>query len=748
MWRREAHNEYGYFDATFISAGDYEFWLKIARGRKFMHVREILGLYLESPTSVEHRNAERAAWEVQEARRRHGPKIIPGFRVDSTQAPAAEISNKSTTGQRAKIVALPGVAKLGQLSAPRDALRAKQYSAAWSKSLEAIAQRPFHPEGYLLLAEIALAARDGKAARQCAERVKEMAPEWAAAKKLLKGNVGGQAKFDWMVLPPRPEQPRLSVCLIVKNEEQFLARCLASIKDVATQIVVVDTGSTDRTVEIAKQFGAEVHSFAWNDDFSAARNAALERATGDWVLSLDADEELLPEHKETLRREMQDAGAMAFRLPIIDKGREDEGCSFVPRLFRNAPGLFFLGRVHEQVFSSVQVRAQEWNLKHDLGKTTLLHHGYQKEVVASRNKVERNLRLLELAVKELPNDPNLLMNLGSELMRAGKAQEGLESFFESLRCLGEMPASEITPEMRETLLTRFTGHLLAEKRFDDVINIWQTPAAKAAAQTASQRFALGLAYMERQQPALAAEQMRQCLATRHLSTLSPVNKEILHGGPSHCLALCLTAMEQPVAAAEAFQAALASEPQSRRIRFDYARFLGETGKPLDALRLLNTLAQEDSGDLAVWELGGRLALSKPEFVSFACDWTGEAVKYAASQPAILLQRAEALLLAGRIGEAVSFWGDERLPKTPRARAGLILCETLKGECSSEVAPADELAISQEALKWYRRMIAMETKSVLRQLHERLDALRATLPSFVLTLEKAHSKAAAATAPMA
>jgi glycosyltransferase involved in cell wall biosynthesis len=76
----------------------------------------------------------------------------------------------------------------------------------------------------------------------------------------------------------------------------------------------VDTGSTDRTIEIAREFGAEVHSFAWCDDFSAARNAALEHATGDWILIIDADEELMPEQAETLTREIQAAAVMGYRL--------------------------------------------------------------------------------------------------------------------------------------------------------------------------------------------------------------------------------------------------------------------------------------------------------------------------------------------------------------------------------------------------------------------------------------------------
>lgn len=87
----------------------------------------------------------------------------------------------------------------------------------------------------------------------------------------------------------------LSLCLIAKNEEKALPQCLNSVKDVVEEMVVLDTGSCDRTVEIARQFGAKVHHFTWCNDFSAARNEALKYVSGDWVLVLDADEILVPE---------------------------------------------------------------------------------------------------------------------------------------------------------------------------------------------------------------------------------------------------------------------------------------------------------------------------------------------------------------------------------------------------------------------------------------------------------------------
>ncbi|MFN3533586.1 MAG: glycosyltransferase family 2 protein, partial [Candidatus Brocadia sp.] len=87
-------------------------------------------------------------------------------------------------------------------------------------------------------------------------------------------------------------RPTLSACMIVKNEEKFLPQCLQSIKDAVDEVIIVDTGSTDKTVEIAKSFGARVYHHPWKNSFSEARNHSLSYATGDWILQIDADEAL------------------------------------------------------------------------------------------------------------------------------------------------------------------------------------------------------------------------------------------------------------------------------------------------------------------------------------------------------------------------------------------------------------------------------------------------------------------------
>jgi tetratricopeptide (TPR) repeat protein len=450
---------------------------------------------------------------------------------------------------------------------------------------------------------------------------------------------------------------------------------------------------------------------------------------------------LIGEFKQLILREMQVPDAMGFRLPIYDHGRESEGCSYVPRLFRNAPGLFFVGRVHEQIFSSLEVRAREWGLQNRLGRSALLHHGYRPEVVASRNKIERNLRLLRLATEELPDEPNLVMNLGLELIRSGQIEAGLDQYREALRLMSKMPAAQVVPELRETLLTQITTQLLGVRRFDEIVNLWQQPFPRSTPMTASQHFMLGLAHLELKQPAAAAEQMHKCLARRRDPVLSPINKEILKAGPYHCLALALSALKHN-GAEQAFLNALGEDATSRPVRYDFADFLFQRGRPLEGLKLLNELISENGHDLQARQLGGQIALSRPEFLEFAQAWTGEAVKFLPGDSTLLVQRAEALLLSQQTEAALPLWVQAHSPNAPRHLAAIVLCEALCGQCQREFAPELEKAVSQEFLKWYRQLIKFKAFSVVNQINEKLDGLRAILPGAAGVLEGAMKQAQA------
>jgi hypothetical protein len=256
---------------------------------------------------------------------------------------------------------------------------------------------------------------------------------------------------------------------------------------------------------------------------------------------------------------------------------------------------------------------------------------------------------------------------------------------------------------------------------------------------------LGLAHMELKQPAAAAEQMRQCLAKRRQPALSPINKEILKAGPHHCLALSLAALGQMAGAEQAFRDALGEDAQSRPVRFDFAKFQFQQGRPLEALKLANELVAENRQDIQAWLLGGQIALSQPEFLEFAQDWTGEAIKQFPEDSAILLQRAEALTLNQQAALALPLWTRAHFPNSARHLAALTLCEVLAGECRRHFTPHTEKLVSQEFLKWYRHLLKCKAHSLVNQVNEKLDDLQAVLPAAAEMLGAAMKQAEAAMA---
>jgi tetratricopeptide (TPR) repeat protein len=506
----------------------------------------------------------------------------------------------------------------------------------------------------------------------------------------------------------------------------------------------VDTGSTDRTVEIAREFGAEIHAFAWCDDFAAARNAALEHATGDWILMLDADEELPAAQHAKLLADMKSAATIAYRLPLVNAGQENEGRSFVPRLYRNSPGVFYAGRIHEQVFASMLEGAKKWGLKTALGAAELRHHGYTKELVQDRNKIERNLKLLRAAIGENPTDLNLVMNLGLELVRSDDLPAGVDKYREAYELMSAQAPGERVPELREVLLTQFTCVLHKVRHHDEVVQVLNSPLAQRGGLTASMHFALGLAHFERKQFGEAVDQMRQCLAKRNQRGLSPINTDILTAGPAHCLALALVALGDLPAAEKAFLAALAETSRAQTAKLDYARFLQNGNRPVEALQQLHGVIAAEPRNLAAWRLGGEIALGRAEFLEFALDWTAEAFKSLPENPVVAAQRAEALMLNSDAQAALPLW--EKIWSSehePRTLAALMLCETAVGLAAhAPKAGPDEQATSLAFVAWYQKLIAVRARPLLDKTNGRLEPLSRTLPKAAQMLQNALAGAGA------
>ncbi|TVX96100.1 tetratricopeptide repeat-containing glycosyltransferase family 2 protein [Cohnella terricola] len=220
----------------------------------------------------------------------------------------------------------------------------------------------------------------------------------------------------------------ISLCMIVRDEEKLLSRCLESVQSLVDEIIIVDTGSVDRTKEIALRYTDRVYDFEWTNDFSAARNESIRYATGKWILVLDADEyvQKLDEHK--LRHFLTDyhlSGPTGFILNIMNfTGSGFDETQMIKstgvRLFSNSFGISYAQPIHEQLISNQdELRLVSLSL-------SVFHSGYTNDIVKEKNKSQRNRSILDhLSIDENPYHQFVL---GNEQAAAGELAAALNNY--------------------------------------------------------------------------------------------------------------------------------------------------------------------------------------------------------------------------------------------------------------------------------------------------------------------------------
>jgi tetratricopeptide (TPR) repeat protein len=226
-------------------------------------------------------------------------------------------------------------------------------------------------------------------------------------------------------------KPSLSAVLIVKNEQQNLARCLHSLSGQVDEIVIVDTGSQDGTIAVARQFTERIYEYAWHQDFSAARNYGLSRASGDWILSLDADETLDSSQGGLDALLAADSGLDAYFLPLYNQNpaTRESTVHQVLRLFRNTPEYRFQGSIHEQIIIQDPKRV-------GLAVHPIIRHHAAGERERNRKR-GRNLALLRRQLGTDPVNPFLQYYLGLEWLGLSQPARALPLFENAYRAMAE-----------------------------------------------------------------------------------------------------------------------------------------------------------------------------------------------------------------------------------------------------------------------------------------------------------------------
>ena len=227
---------------------------------------------------------------------------------------------------------------------------------------------------------------------------------------------------------------RLSQCMIVKNEEMNIERALSWAKGIAFEQIVVDTGSTDRTVEIAGHLGAKVFHFKWADDFSTAKNYAIEQSSGDWIAFLDADEYMSADHARLIipliEKYINLYGNKVVALTTKWIQLNDDGnivsVNRQERIFINHSGVRYERSIHE----TLKIPSGTFPVSEN--DIIIMHTGYSQSVHTSTRKLERNISLLKKALKSDPEDVKSKFYLAESLFGTGNTAEAIPLYREVL----------------------------------------------------------------------------------------------------------------------------------------------------------------------------------------------------------------------------------------------------------------------------------------------------------------------------
>lgn len=358
--------------------------------------------------------------------------------------------------------------------------------------------------------------------------------------------------------------------MIVKNEERFLAQCLRSVADIADEIIVTDTGSTDRTIEIAKSFGATVIERAWRNDFAWARNQSLELATKRWILALDADEELTPESKAALvTLKTVPAYRQAVWVRFLNQSDDYKGTGAMShaliRIFPNDSSIRYRGLIHEYPTYENDPNG----LQGAMANIEIVHHGYMADVVEQRNKGARNLALVRAATEREPEDAFHWFNLGTTAFLVEDYELAREAL-EKMCTVNGGAMRGFMPNGLAVLAEVYCDKLGLPEKGEEVCRI----SLKVAPHYANAHFQLGKALIAQRRFDEAREAYRSAIADGEFAHLQFVIDDQVYRWKAHSEIGSSYVMEgDEVSATQWFRQALENAPGVEPLLLNLARSL-------------------------------------------------------------------------------------------------------------------------------------------------------------------------------
>lgn len=271
----------------------------------------------------------------------------------------------------------------------------------------------------------------------------------------------------------------ISLCMIVKNEENFLTRCLESVTDLVEEIIIVDTGSTDKTKEICTSYKVKLYDFVWSESFAEARNFGINKATKEWILYIDADEEVFVKNIEELKNSLETIDKNLYLVPIINyygSSSPNPNHSYLftsHRLFKNNKHFKFIGNIHEHL-NKESLTEKDLKEVEIIRSIEIHHYGYMDSVVKDKKKNERNLKLLIKEKKDPNYDPWIDYHIASEYYRMKEYEKAFtelnSSIFHFLK-RHQMPPSLIY-KLKYEILILLKSYKSAKTSIDKAIQLY------------------------------------------------------------------------------------------------------------------------------------------------------------------------------------------------------------------------------------------------------------------------------------
>ncbi|MEB3299902.1 MAG: tetratricopeptide repeat protein [Candidatus Sericytochromatia bacterium] len=469
------------------------------------------------------------------------------------------------------------------------------------------------------------------------------------------------------LLDRRP--PRLSLCMIVKNEEAFLDACLSSVRGVVDEICLVDTGSTDGTVAIAEAHGARIAHHPWTGDFSEARNKALEMATGDWILVLDADEELSAESRTLLRETLKRKDCGAFDLVIdnaLGQGTAAEvQRATVIRLFRNTPEMRYTGRIHEQILPALHAHG----IRIGTVPVLLTHKGYTDEMMADRKKDQRNLDLLLQQEQELGQpQPYNQFNLGQQYKRMGQPELAERHFRTALEVLQATDPDCQAPYHAPLLYGLI--QLLKERGETDEALEWAEKATRIFPEAANLLHQLAVLRLAKGEVDPCIELLDRVMALADVPFAGGTDIGVFGYLNDATRGVCLARKGRLADARRLFERALAATPKADpATEVNLAMVEIGMGDEAEAVERLSRIVSSHPEEPKGWMLLGQ-HMARLGHLSEALALYGKALEHHPGLAELVHERADLLLRSGRAQDAIGVL-EAHLAQAPEDRRGRI-----------------------------------------------------------------------------